>query len=38
MIGDHHQVKGHELGRTPEDSERQGGLASCGPWGWKDMT
>ena len=30
----------HELGQTPGDSEGQGGLACCSPWGFKqsDMT
>ena len=40
MIGQHHQFNGHELGQTLEDSERQGGLGYCSPWGHKesDMT
>ena len=30
----------HELGQTPVDGERQGGLVCCSPWGHKesDMT
>ena len=40
MVGWHHQFNGHELGQTPGDSEGQGGLACCSPWGRKesDMT
>ena len=29
MAGWHHQCNEHELGQTPGDGERQGGLASC---------
>ena len=40
MIGWHHQFNGHELGRSPGDSEEQGGLACCSPGDHKesDMT
>ena len=40
MIGWHHLFSAHELGQTPGDGERQGGLARCSPWGHKqsDMT
>ena len=40
MAGWHHQCNGHELGQTLGDSEGQGGLACCSPWGHKeqDMT
>ena len=30
-VGWHHQFNGHESEQTPEDSERQGSLASCSP-------
>ena len=36
MVGWHHQVSGHEFGQTPEDSEGQGSLACCSPWGCKE--
>jgi len=36
MVGWHHQFNGHELGQTPGDSEGQGGLACCSPWGSKE--
>ena len=26
-------VSGHELGQTPRDGERLGGLVHCSPWG-----
>ena len=29
-------VSGHELGQTPGDGERQGGLVHCSPWGCKE--
>ena len=36
MTGWHHQLNGHEFEQTPEDSEGQGGLVSCSPWGCKE--
>ena len=36
MVGWHHQLNGHELGQTLGDSEGEGGLASCSPWGLKE--
>ena len=38
--GWHHRCNGYELGQTMGDSERQGGLVCCSPWGQKesDMT
>ena len=33
MVGWHHQFNGHEFEQTPEDSEGQGSLACCSPWG-----
>ena len=38
MVGWHHRLNGHE--QTPGDSEGQGSLACCSPWGRKesDMT
>ena len=40
MIGWHHQLHGPESEQTPRDSEGQGSLAGCSPWGCKesDMT
>ena len=29
----HHQLKGHEFDQTVGDSEGQGSLACCSPWG-----
>ena len=39
-VGWHHQFSGHEVGQTPGDGERQGGLVCHSPWGYKesDMT
>ena len=31
------QCNGHKLGQTPGDSEGQGGLACCSPWGRKEL-
>ena len=40
MIEWHHQLNRHEFEQTPGDSERQGSLVCCSPWGHKesDMT
>ena len=40
MIGWHHWLKGHEFEQALGDSEGQGSLAWCSPWGHKewDMT
>ena len=40
MVGWHYQVNQYELEQLPGDSEAQGGLACCSPWGRKesDMT
>ena len=35
MVGWHHQLNGHEFEQTPGDSERQGSLVCCSPWGHK---
>ena len=35
MIRWHHQLTGHEFEQTLRDSERQGSLACCSPWGCK---
>ena len=36
MVGWHHRHNGHEFERTPGDSEGQGSLACCSPWGCKE--
>ena len=33
MVGWHHQLHGHEFEQTLGDSEVQGSLVSCHPWG-----
>ena len=40
MVGWHHRLNGHESEQIPGDSEGQGSLACCSPWGHKesDMT
>ena len=40
MVGWHQQSNGHEFEQAPGDSEGQGSLAYCSPWGCKesDMT
>ena len=35
MVGWHHRLDGHEFEQTQGDSEGQGGLACCSPWGRK---
>ena len=36
MVGWHHWLNGHEFEQTPWDSEGQGSLACCSPWGHKE--
>ena len=36
MVGWHHRLNRHELDQTQGDSEGQGGLACCSPWGCKE--
>ena len=38
MLGWHHQLNGHEFEQTPGDSEGQGNLVCCSPWGRKCQT
>ena len=37
MIGWHHQLNGHEFEQTLGDSEGQGSLMCCSPWGHKEL-
>ena len=36
MIGWHHLPNGHEFEQTLGDSEVQGSLTCCSPWGYKE--
>ena len=36
MVGWHHQLSGQEFEKTPGDSEGQGSLVCCSPWGCKE--
>jgi len=36
MIGCHHWCNGHEIGQTPRDGKRKGGLACWSPWSHKE--
>ena len=36
MLGWHHQLNEHEFEETLGDSERQGSLVCCSPWGHKE--
>ena len=36
MVGWHHQLNGYEFEQTLGDSEEQGSLACCSPWGLKE--
>ena len=36
MVEWHHRLNGHESEQTPGDSEGQGNLAGCSPWGRKE--
>ena len=37
MVGWHHQLNGHESEQTLGDSEGQGSLVCCSPWGRKEV-
>ena len=37
MVAWHHWFSGHEFEQTPVDSEGQGSLACCNPWGCKEL-
>ena len=37
MVGWHHRLNGHEFEQFLGDSEGQGSLASCSPWGHKEL-
>ena len=36
MVGWHHQLNGYEFEQTPGDGERQGSLACCSPWSYRE--
>ena len=36
VVREHHQLNGHQFEQTLGDSEGQGGLACCSPWGCKE--
>ena len=36
MVGWHHQLSGHKFEQTMEDSEGQGSLVCCSPWGRRE--
>ena len=37
MVRQHHELNGHESEKTVGDSEGQGSLAGCSPWGGKEL-
>ena len=37
MVGQHHRLNEHEFEQTSGDSEGQGSLACCNPWGRKEL-
>ena len=37
MVGCHHRLNGHDFEQTLGDSEGQGSLACCSPWGHKEL-
>ena len=37
MVGWHHRLNGHEFDQTLGDSDRQGRLSCCSPWGHKEL-
>ena len=36
VVGWHQQLNEHEFEQAPGDSEGQGSLVCCGPWGHKE--
>ena len=36
MVGQHHQLNGHEFEQAPGVADGQEGLACCSPWGCKE--
>ena len=37
MVGWHHQLNRHEFEQTVGDTEGQGSLVCCSPWGRKEL-
>ena len=37
MVGQHHQLNGHEFEQALEVGDGQGGLTCCSPWGCKEL-
>ena len=37
MVGWHHELNGHEFEQALGDSEGQGSLACCSPWGCREL-
>ena len=37
VFGWHHQLNGHEFEQASGDSEGQGGLVCCSPWGLREL-
>ena len=37
MVGWHHRFNGHEFEQSVRDSEGQGSLACCSPWGHEGL-
>ena len=37
MVGWHHRLDAHEFEQAPGDSEGQGSLVCCSPWGHKEL-
>ena len=37
MVGWHHRLNGHEIEQALGDSEGQGSLVCCSPWGHKEL-
>ena len=37
MVGQHHQLSGHDFEQAPGDGEGQGSLMCFSPWGRKEL-
>ena len=37
ILSQHHQLNGHEFEQVPGNSEGQGNMVCCSPWGHKEL-
>ena len=37
MVGQHHQLNGHEFQQAPGDGDGQGSFVCCSPWSCREL-